>query len=92
MASLFKALRLATPDYPRLAYRQAAHHIRFVRYVAKHGMACQNCSARGGEVDPVTDEGYGPWIECGWCEGTGKTTPWLRGVWLSWRCGSGLHA
>jgi hypothetical protein len=49
---------------------------------------CQDCRGRGGEIDVVLPEtGQGPWEECGWCEGTGYVTPWMRGHWLHWKRG-----
>lgn len=60
----------------------STHHDRFAKYVELHGLVCQECGGSGGEIEPVLDYGEGPFIECGFCEGTGKTTPWLRGLWL----------
>ena len=30
-------------------------------------MKCPLCDGDGGELDPVTDEGLGPYYDCGWC-------------------------
>ena len=72
------------PDYPRLYWVDREHHQRFARYVDQHGLLCQSCSGAGGERYVLLDDGTGPWEPCGWCEGTGKVTRWLRGVWLRW--------
>ncbi len=58
------------------------HHQRFKLRVQKTKLTCQECGGAGGEIEPVTDYGQGPFIDCGWCEGTGLMTPWLRGQWL----------
>lgn len=60
------------------------HHLRFAARVERQKLVCQECGGSGGEVEPVLDYGQGPFVECGWCEGTGYVTPWLRGRWL--RC------
>ena len=72
-------------DYPRIGYEYQRHHERFVRYVKRCGLPCQECRGRGGEVVPVTTYGQGPWETCGYCEGTGMTSRWLRGEWLRWK-------
>lgn len=69
-------------DYARLDWRWRHHAERFARYVGAHGLPCQECGGRGGEREIILDDGTGPWHTCGWCEGTGKTTRWLRGLWL----------
>lgn len=72
-------------NYAKLNSDLARHHQRFKRRVEQAGLLCQECGGSGGEVEPVLDYGEGPWIECGWCEGTGYVTPWLRGQWLKMR-------
>ena len=72
-------------DYPRLYRMWAEHRRRFAQYVEAHGLLCQECGGAGGETDVILDDGTGPWDECGWCLGTGKTTRWLRGQWLRWK-------
>jgi len=74
----------ARPDYPRLYYVRRQHRARYQRYVAGHGLLCQSCGGAGGETDVLLDDGTGPWEPCGWCEGTGKVTRWLRGLYLSY--------
>lgn len=72
----------ATINYRKLDSDYARHHARFSAHVAREGLVCQECRGAGGEVDPVLDDGSGPFNSCGWCEGTGKVTKWLRGLWL----------
>ncbi len=48
-------------------------------------LICQECGGSGGEVEPVLDDGSGPWEPCGMCEGTGYTSPHDRGMWLRWK-------
>ena len=74
-------------DYPRLTYEAQQHHKRFVRRVTTtdDSMLCQDCCGYGGYIEVVLDDGSGPWLECYWCEGTGKTTKWLRGLWLRYK-------
>lgn len=71
-------------DYARWNYIRREHHRRFTAYVEAHGLPCQSCGGMGGETDVILDDGTGPWDECGWCEGTGKVTRWIRGAWLRW--------
>lgn len=74
-------------DYGRLRWRYQHHHARFQRYVTslRRKLPCQECGGMGGEIIPILDYGQGPWESCGWCEGTGLVTPWLRGQWLRLR-------
>jgi hypothetical protein len=32
---------------------------------------CPACGGLGGDVEPVLDDGTGPWMECGFCQGRG---------------------
>lgn len=70
------------PNYARIDYVWYRHHERFVVRAEREGLACQACGGRGGEVDVIDPEIGGPWEPCGWCEGTGFVTRWLRGLWL----------
>lgn len=72
-------------DYKRLDYYHMKHRQRFVQHVLMNGLPCQDCKGEGGEIEPILDFGEGPFIECGWCLGTGKTTRWLRGQWLRYK-------
>lgn len=71
-------------DYARLGYRYLSHHKRLARHVAAmpKKLVCQDCGGFGGEVIPVLDYGQGPFETCGYCEGLGYVTRWMRGVWL----------
>jgi hypothetical protein len=69
-------------DYRRMAYYWRQSHERYQRYVEAHGLLCQECHGMGGETDVILDDGTGPWEPCGWCQGTGKVTRWVRGMWL----------
>jgi len=81
-----------TVDYPRLTHEWRRHHERYARFVAQHGLTCQECGGSGQYVEDIIDFG-GPecgsipfelFCDCGWCEGTGKVTRHTRGLWL--RC------
>lgn len=37
---------------------------------------CRVCGGAGGEVEPVLDDGSGPWYPCGFCEGHGRIPIW----------------
>ena len=71
-----------TYDYARDAYLWKRHHERFVARVKAHGLPCQSCCGSGGHVEVELDDGTGPWLNCGWCEGTGYVTSGLRGLYL----------
>ena len=77
---------MADVNYARIAYKQARHHERFVRRVeaTDRKLICQDCSGRGGAINAIFMN-QGPWEECGWCEGTGYVTPWIRSAWLRYR-------
>lgn len=72
--------------YARLYHKARRHHARWKRRVEsrKPPLVCQECGGAGGETEYVTDDG-GPWMECGWCEGTGLVDNHRRGEWLRWR-------
>lgn len=73
-------------DYRRWDYVRREHHRRYAAYVEVHGFTCQDCGGAGGDIDVVIPEtGQGPWEPCGWCEGTGYVTRWIRGYWLRWK-------
>lgn len=79
--------RSVAPDYARLDYQQRQHHARFAARVANDGLLCQECRGSGEYHEIISMELGGPWFPCGWCEGTGKVTRWLRGRWLQWQRG-----
>jgi hypothetical protein len=80
-------------DYPRRNYEWQRHHERYVRHVETmpRKLPCQECGGMGEEVADRFDFGgddVGPimfnlYEPCGFCEGTGLLTPWMRGWWLS---------
>ena len=76
-------MNFSAVDYQRLSYYARQHHARFKSYVEVHGVTCQACGGYGGEVEPILDDGTGPWHECGYCEGVGMTTRRIRGLWLT---------
>ena len=76
------AVRSGGTDYGRLIWGYSSHFVRWKRRVKQFDLPCQECGGSGGEVEPVLDYGEGPWIVCGWCEGTGGLDPWRRGLWL----------
>jgi hypothetical protein len=78
---------LSPIDYRRLDYARYAHHVRYVRYIMAMipKLICQECCGAGGWTEPVLDDGSGPFEQCGWCEGTGYVTRWLRGLWLRYQ-------
>ena len=71
-------------DYRRFDVYNRRHHERFVRRVktTSDSLLCQDCMGAGGAMEPILDDGSGPWYDCGWCEGTGFVTRWIRGLWL----------
>lgn len=74
-------------EYFRRGEYYRRHLARYERYVKTkgNGFVCQECGGAGGEIEPVTDLGEGPWYACGFCEGTGLVTRWGRGFWLRWK-------
>lgn len=79
------AIQLPSPAYyRRLDEYRRRHHARYVTYVEQHGLLCQECGGSGQVfVDQIE---YRPiYNDCGFCEGTGKVTRWMRGQWLRWK-------
>ena len=72
-------------DYAKLHYYYQQHFERYKRRVDNSKLLCQECGGAGGFTEPVLDDGTGPWEACGWCEGTGRLTPYLRGLWLHYK-------
>jgi len=74
-------------DYKKLYWHLNNHHQRYKNYIntMKKKLTCQDCRGEGGYKEVILDDGSGPWFECGWCEGTGLVTPWLRGQWLKYK-------
>lgn len=71
-------------SFARLSSYYQRHHKRYVEFTQnlRHRLTCQECSGIGNYTEIVDIELGGPTYECGWCEGTGLITPYLRGVWL----------
>lgn len=72
--------------YAQLSWKYRQHHERFKRFVdtcCQH-LICMECGGEGGEIERICEQG-GPWIDCGFCEGTGLMTPHMRGQWLRWK-------
>ena len=40
-------------------------------HVRRDSVTCPRCQGAGGAIDPVTDDGRGPWFVCDQCEGIG---------------------
>lgn len=74
-------------NYVKLDSDHRRHHQRWKRRVESRvpRLVCQECRGSGGEVDVVLDYGQGPFIECGWCEGTGLVDSHRRSEWLRMR-------
>lgn len=71
-------------NYHKLDSDLRRHHERYKCFVEKHGMLCQECGASGKYVEDRVDHIEIPG-SCGFCEGTGKITPHMRGLWLRWK-------
>ena len=74
-------------NYPKLDYYNLRHIQRYRQRVLAmpRKLVCQECGGSGGYRELISYEMGGPWYDCGWCEGTGYLTPWLRGQWLRWK-------
>lgn len=70
--------------YKKWQYYYNFHHQRFKNRIEqmKKKLVCQECRGEGGYKEIILDDSSGPWFECGWCEGIGYVTPWIRGQWL----------
>lgn len=70
-------------DYVRQDYYRRQHCARYARRVREtdDSVLCEACDGEGGEVETVLDD-TGPWLECRWCEGTGRMTRRVRWRWL----------
>lgn len=74
-------------NYKREDEYRRRHHQRLKAYLDKATVKlfCQDCGGAGGEIEPVLDDGSGPFYICGFCEGLGIVTPHMRGLWLGWK-------
>ncbi|MBD3354296.1 MAG: hypothetical protein GF364_22630 [Candidatus Lokiarchaeota archaeon] len=48
-------------------------------------LLCQECGGSGEHYDYVPGDPCGIPFVCGWCEGTGLVTPYIRGQWLKYK-------
>jgi hypothetical protein len=74
------------PIFAKIMWKEYYHHERFKKRVATSKLICQE----GGGIGGWNEYPAGPfmgalWMECGWCEGTGRVTPLLRGQWLKYK-------
>ena len=71
-------------NYTQADMRHISHHARRNEFIGRmpHKLTCQLCGGSGGELEVVTDDGQGPWFNCGLCEGTGLNTPYERADYL----------
>ena len=47
---------------------------------------CQECEGYGGYTEVIIYEtGQGPWVPCGWCNGTGEVDGPTKARWLNYR-------
>ena len=72
-------------NYVRMDHERAQHHNRYLKHVEAHGLTCQECGGEGGEIEDILHFDMGPWVSCGFCEGTGLVTRHMRGQWLRWK-------
>ena len=71
--------------YAQLSQKYRRHHARFERYIDDHGLSCQACGGAGNYIEDVIPEVGTVYGTCGFCEGTGLVTRWMRGQWLRWK-------
>lgn len=78
---------LENTNYAKLDWRNRQHHARYLKFIngMERKLVCQDCYGRGGRVELIDMILGGPWESCGWCEGTGYVTPFLRGLWLRYQ-------
>lgn len=70
--------------YYRLTWWTRCHRERWRRRVEsiKPQLTCQECRGGGGEIEVIDPYIGGPFMECGYCEGTGLVDPHRRSLWL----------
>lgn len=71
--------------YAQLDYKWRSHHDRLKRFInlQPQQLICQECGGNGYHKEPILDFGEGPSFPCGFCEGFGFVTPFVRGQWLN---------
>ena len=47
-------------------------------------IGCPGCGSMGGRIDPILEDGSGPWEECGYCEGSGFVDRIMWGAVMQW--------
>jgi hypothetical protein len=72
-------------DYAKLDDLYRRHNRRYLARAARDGLICQACGGAGGWTEVLLDDGTGPSFVCGFCEGGGYVTKWMRGAWLRWK-------
>ena len=72
-----------TVDYAKLSYRYKQHHKRFVKYVEEHGLRCPACGGWGQYLEEMLDDWLPRYEHCGLCEGTGKCTRKMWGLYMN---------
>ena len=74
-------------NYTKFFYNQHRHHERYKNFINSMNkkLVYQECGGMGNYIEPVLDYGEGPTFSCGFCEGTGYLTPYMRGQWLKWK-------
>lgn len=84
MSEWIRFSRSRPVDYAKLWYYRRQHTSRLERYVRSlvKPLRCQECGGRGGWIEPVLEDGSGPYETCVFCEGIGLITPRMRGIWL----------
>jgi hypothetical protein len=59
--------------------------MRVYDFLIRHFVECPCCNGEGGETEVITDDGRGPYYECGFCNGTGTVyNPIKRFRWWYW--------
>jgi len=73
-------------NYAKADYKWRSHIKRYKKYVENmpKKLICQECGGSGKVIDDYV-EWYPIYLHCGWCNGTGLLTPWLRGQWLKYK-------
>jgi DnaJ-class molecular chaperone len=71
---------------PKANYKRQEHHRRYKQFTENltNKLLCQDCGGSGEWMEvEIPEEGSGLTWTCGWCEGTGLMSPYIRGFWLS---------
>jgi len=70
-------------NYTKLTYQMTSSYQRYKRRVEAmpRKLYCQECRGSGEHFEDRIAE-HDLMSSCGWCQGTGLLTPWMRGQWL----------